>query len=47
MFLIMTGLDLVIFTTAQKEDARGKRGHYENNLEKDYPNFRCRRSCIG
>ena len=29
IFLIMTGLDPVIFSTAQKEDARVKRGHDE------------------
>jgi hypothetical protein len=28
-FFIMTGLDPVIFSTAQKEDARVKRGHDE------------------
>jgi hypothetical protein len=50
LLLIMTGLDPVIFSTAQKEDARVKRGHdekKEDGFDNPYPNFLCRRSCMG
>jgi hypothetical protein len=50
LFLIMTELDRVIFSTAQKEDARVKRGHdekIEEGFANPYPNFLCLRSCIG
>ena len=46
-FLIMTGLDPVIFSTVQKEDARVKRGHDEKWKREIYPNFLCLRSCMG
>jgi len=48
--IIMTGLDPGIFPTAQKEDARVKRGHDEEREVSElilYPNFRCLRSCMG